>query len=88
MSLACCRSRENSIEGRGHQISFVLANFEHRVRGGRRERSLSRSRHPADPANSEYRYHNGDVRSGGVCADSPLPAGYGDVYRRRDIRVL
>lgn len=78
VSFILFRGRKDPVAGRGHQISHVLANLEHRVDGRGHEGSLPRSWHSTDPADSKHRYHNGNVRGGSICADPTLPAGYGD----------
>jgi len=55
------RSRKDTITRRGHQISYILANLEHCVDGRRHKGFVPRPWHSADPADSKYRYHNGNI---------------------------
>lgn len=78
VSFILFRGREDPVARGRHQISHILANLEHSMERRGYKRSLSWPWNPADPTDSEHRYHNGNIRGGSIRADSTLPASYGD----------
>lgn len=57
------RSGTDATSWRGESLSHLLADAGDGLPRRRRPRSLSRTRHPADPANSEHGHHDVDIRT-------------------------